>query len=123
MTKKLKKWRMIPSLGHFFFRSTVTLCSDCALTISDIAKRFFPSNRERNREENGRATFFDFVTWAAEESDKVENYRFLENCSMDFDENQAAWSLFDTLSAQNIKSAKIKICKHRFFENLAYLHM
>ena len=96
-------------LGHFFFRSTVTLCSDCAFTISDIAKRFFPSNRKRNGEENGRATFFDFVTWSAEEPDKVENYRFLENCSMDFDENQAAWSLFDTLQAENIKSAKIKI--------------
>ena len=39
--------RAIP-LGHFFFRSTVTLCSDCALTISDIVKRFFPSNRKRN---------------------------------------------------------------------------
>ena len=79
------------------------------LTISDIAKQFLQSNREKKREENGLATFFDFVTWAAEESDKVENYRFLENCSMDFDENQAAWSLFDTLSAENIKSAKIKI--------------
>ena len=92
-----------------FFRSTQTLCSDCALTISDIAKRSFPSSRKRNRKENRRATFFDFVTWAAEESDKVEIYRFLENCSMDFDENQGAWSLFDTFPAEIIKSVKIKI--------------
>ena len=93
-------------VNHFRYRQTV-----------------FPSNRERNREENRQATFFDFVTWAAEESDNVENYRFLENCSMDFDENQGTWSLFDTLSAENIKSAKIKISKNRFFENFFYLHM
>ena len=68
--------------------------------------RFFPTNGERNRENNVRDRFLNFVTWSAEESDKVENYRFLENCSMDFDENQAAWSLFDTLSTENIKSAK-----------------
>ena len=85
--------------------------------------RFFPTNRGRNREKNVRDRFLNFVTWSAEESDKVENYRFLENCSMDFDENQAAWSLCDTLSAENIKSAKIKIRKNGFFENFAYLHM
>ena len=99
----MKKY--VENKGHFFFRSTVTLCSDCALTISDIAKRFFPSNREKNV----RNRFFNFVTWSAEKPDKVENYRFLENYSMDFDENQAAWSLFDTLSAQHNKSAEIKI--------------
>ena len=71
--------------------------------------RFFPTNGGRDREQNVRDRFFDFVAWSAEEPDEVENYRFLENCSMDFDENQATWSFFDTLSAENIKSAKIKI--------------
>ena len=85
--------------------------------------RFFPTNGERNREKNVRGRFLNFVTWSAEESDKVENYRFLENCSMEFDENQDAWSLFDTFSAENIKNAKITIRKNRFFENFAYLHM
>ena len=61
------------------------------------------------------------VDFSIEESDKVENHQFLENSSMDFDKNQAAWSLLDTLSAENIKSAKIKIRKNRFFENFAYL--
>ena len=46
-----------------------------------------------------------------------------QNCSMDFDENHAVWSLFNTFSAQNIKSAEIKILKNRFCENFAYLHM
>ena len=95
----------------------------CALTISDIAKRFFTSDRKRHREENGGANFFDFVTLAAEESDKVENFRFLENRSKDFDENQAAWSLFDTFQAENIKKAKIKLkkidfSKFRLFANV-----
>ena len=58
---------------------------------------------------NCRDRFFDFDHGHVREAGKVENYRFLENCSMDFDENQAAWSLFDTLSVENIKSAKIKI--------------
>ena len=85
--------------------------------------RFCPTNGERNREKNVRNRFLNFVTWSAEESDKVENYRFLENCSMEFDENQAAWSLFDTLSVENIKNAKIGIRKNLFFENFAYLQM
>ena len=42
---------------------------------------------------------------------------------MDFDENEAACLLLDTLSAEIIKSAKIKIRKNRFFLNFAYLHM
>ena len=105
-------------LRSLSFRSTQTLRSDCALTILDITKRVFPSNRKRNREKNGRGTFFDFVTWSAEEPDKVENYRFRKNCPMDFHENQGAWSLFYTLSAENIKSAKIKILKIDFLKIL-----
>ena len=71
-----------------FFSWIQTLCSDCALTISDVDKRFFTFNRERNKKKSVRATFLDFGLWTVEESDKVENYRFLENCSMKFDENQ-----------------------------------
>ena len=95
------------TLGHFFFRSSQTLCSDCVLTISDIAKRFFPSNRKTNCKETGRSTFLDFVTWLAEESDKVENYRFLENCSMELAENQQKKSVFNILSSPIIKNFKI----------------
>ena len=85
--------------------------------------RVFPTNEVRNREKYVRDRFLNFDTLSAEESDKVENYRFLENCSMDFDKNQAVWSVFDSLSAEIIKSAKIKIQKNRFFENFAYLHI
>ena len=109
--------------GRFSFRLTITPCKDCVRTISGIDLRFFAINRKRNWEKNVRGRFLNFVMWPCEDSDKVENYRLLENCSMDFDENQAAWSLFDTVSAENIKSAKIKIWKNRFFGNFAYLHM
>ena len=97
------------SLGNFFFRTTKICSINCGLTIIDIHKRFFATNIKRNGAKSLRATFFDFVPWTVEESDKVENYRFLEICSIDFDENQAACLLLDTLSAENIKSAKIKI--------------
>ena len=110
-------------LGNFFFRWAQTFCKHYALIISDIVMQFFSTHERRNREKNVRDRFLNFVTWSAEEPDKVENYRFLQNYSMDFDKNQAAWSLFDTLSAENIKSAKIKIRKNGFFENFAYLHM
>ena len=33
--------------------------------------------------------FFDFDL--GHEAGKVENCRFLENCSMDFDENEVGW--------------------------------
>ena len=81
---------MNQSLGNFFFRTAQTFCKHYALTISDIVMRFFPTNGGSNREKNVRDRFLNFVTWSAEESDKVENYRFLENYSIDFDENQAA---------------------------------
>jgi len=85
--------------------------------------RFFPTNGERNREKNVRGRPPNFATRPAEESDKAENYGLRENRSMEFDENQAAWSLFDTFSAENIKNAKITIRKNRFFETFAYLYM
>ena len=37
-------------LGRFFFRRTQTFCKHCAVTISDIVMRFFPTHGERNRE-------------------------------------------------------------------------
>ena len=75
-----------------------------------VSKYVFLQSIEKEIEKkNVRGRFLNFVMWPCEESDKVKNYRFLENCSMDFDDNQAAGSIFDTLSAENIKSAKIKI--------------
>ena len=65
-----------------------------------------------------RDRFFDFDLDHVTEAGKVENYRFLENSLMDFDENQAAWSLFDTLSAENIKSRKLKFEKIDFLKIL-----
>ena len=35
---------------------------------------------------------------------------------MDFDKNQVAWLLFNTLSAENIENEKIQNWKNRFFE-------
>ena len=58
-------------LGRFFFRMTKTFCKHCALTISDIVMRFSSTNGERNRQKNVRDRFLNFVTWSAEESDKV----------------------------------------------------
>ena len=44
---------------------------------------------------------------------------------MDVDENQAAWLVFDTLSAENIKSGKFKTRKKNdfFSQDFASLHM
>ena len=69
--------------------------------------RFFPTNGGTNRENNVRDRFLNFVTWSAEESDKVENYRFLENCSMEFAENRRKKSVFNILSPPIIKIFKI----------------
>ena len=52
-----------------------------------------------NNLELGRDRFLQFDLGHVREVGKVENYRFLENCSIDFDENQAAWSVFDTTSS------------------------
>ena len=109
-----------PFLDRFFLRTAKTLCSDCALTISDIGdikspNGFFHQTKKRYREENGRATFFDFVTWAAEKSDKVENYRFLENCSMKFAENQQRKSVLNILSLPIMKKFKIGSKNFQFF--------
>ena len=95
-----------------FFRATKTLCSDCAFTISDMVKRFFPSNRKKMREENGRANFFDFGTWSAGEPDKVENYRFPENCSMDLDENQLHFSILFQLRISKARKSKFFLSAH-----------
>ena len=50
-----------------------------------------------------RATFFDFALWTSEESDKVENYRFLETGSNDLDENRFVRATFDALSSPVIE--------------------
>ena len=54
-----------------------------------------------------RDRFLNFVTWSAEESDKVENYRFLENCSMEFAENQRKKSVSKVLSPPIKKTINI----------------
>ena len=75
--------------------------------------------------------------WPSEESDKVENYRFLENCSIEFAENQQKKSVFNILSPSVMKNCKIvsenfrvffrlynvqigKIFKNRFFQILIF---
>ena len=50
-----------------------------------------------------RATFFDFDLWASEESDKVENYRFLETGSYDLHENRPGRTTLDALSSPVIE--------------------
>ena len=94
---------MRESLGNFFFRSAQTFCKHCELTISDIDKRFFASKRRGNGENSLRFRFFDFDLWASEESDKVENYRFLETGPYDFGENRFARTTLDAFSSPVIK--------------------
>ena len=53
--------------------------------------------------------------WATEESDKVENFRFLENCSMEFAENQQKKSVFHILSPPIMKKFKIGSESSRIF--------
>ena len=65
---------------------------------------------------NSRDRFFDFDHIHVTEAGRVAIYRYLENYSMELDQNQVAWSIFDTLLAENIKMAKIKIWKNRFSE-------
>ena len=67
--------------------------------------RFFPTNEGRNREKK----------WSAEQPDKVENYRFLENCSLEFAENQREKSVFNILSPPIIKNFKIESENLRIF--------
>ena len=89
----------VKCLGHFFFSLLQTFFRHSALTSSDIDKRFFASKRRINGEYPVRFTFFDFDLWASEESDKVENYRFLETGSYDLDENRLVRATFDALSS------------------------
>ena len=67
---------------------------------------------------NGRATFFDFDLWTSEESDKVENYRFLETGPYDFGENRFARATLDAFS-----SPVIKIPKNRLSGNYRFSHL
>ena len=74
---------------------------------------FFRNQQRKKQRKNTRGQFFNFVMWPSEESDKVENYRFLENCSMEFAENQGKQSFFNRRSPQIIKNFKsaVKICE------------
>ena len=46
--------------GNFFFRWAQTFCKPCALTISGIVMRFFPTKERRNREKKCTGTIFEF---------------------------------------------------------------
>ena len=60
-----------------------------------------------NNLELGRDRFFDFDHGHVTEVGKLEIYRFLENCSMEFTENQGKKSVFNILSPPIIKNFKI----------------
>ena len=56
-----------------------------------------------------RNEFFGFVLWSAKESDKVENYRFTENCSIEFEIKLGLFYLtFRYFSAEKIDRPKIE---------------
>ena len=103
MEKSASPRPLSEALGHFFFSLLQTFFRHSALTGSDIDKRFFASKRRRNGEYPVRFTFFDFDLWASEESDKVENYRFLETGPYDFGENRFARATLDAFSSPVIK--------------------
>ena len=76
---------------------TTKICSrDCGLTILDIDNRFFATNRKINGAKSLRASFYN-----------VENYRFLQNYSIEVAENQRKKSVFNVLSPPIIKNLKI----------------
>ena len=56
--------------------------------------------------------------WATEELDKVENFRFLENCSMEFAENQQKKSVFNIFYLQLWKTSKSGVKIFGFFSTL-----
>ena len=60
-----------------------------------------------NKLGNCRERFFDLDHGHVTEADKVENYRFLENCSMKFAENQGKKSVLNLLLPPIIKNFKI----------------
>ena len=62
-----------------------------------------------------RDRFFDFDLGHVTEAGKDENCRFLENCSMEFAENQQKKSVFNILSAQVMKNFKIGSENFRIF--------
>ena len=70
---------------------------------------------------NGRATFFDFDLWTSEESDKVENYRFLETGSTDFNKNRFVRATFDAFSSPVIKIFEKPVIRQLSVSHLAVL--
>ena len=70
-----------------------------------------------NKLGNCRERFFDLDHGHVTEADKVENYRFLENCSMKFAENQQKKSVSNILSPPIIKNFKIESENLRIFFN------
>ena len=66
-------------------------------------ERFFATDRKMNYLVNDRDRFFDFDHGHVAEAGEVENYRFLENCSIEFAENQQK-SVFNILSPSVMKN-------------------
>ena len=64
---------------------------------------------------NDRDRFFDFDHGHVAEAGKVENYRFLENCSIEFAENQQNKSVFNILTPSVMKNCKIVSENFRIF--------
>ena len=56
---------------------------------------------------SGRDRFFDFDHGHVTEAGEIENYRFLENCSKEFAENQRKKSVFNIISPPIMKNFKI----------------
>ena len=56
---------------------------------------------------SGRDRFLDFDHGHVTEAGEVENYRFLENCSKEFAENQRKKSVFNILPSPIMKNFKI----------------
>ena len=108
-----------------FFRRTQTFCKHCALTISDIVMRFFPTNGERNREKIQEANFLisscgqvrNRINSKIIGFSKTARYNSLKiNGKSQFLKSEAKiCGLFSTLHAdrQNLK-------KNRFFQFLIF---
>ena len=75
--------------------------------------QFFRSIK-KDLEKKCTGRFLNFVMWPCENRTESKIIGFSKT-ALEFDENQAAWSLHDTLLRENIKSAKIKIWKNGFF--------
>ena len=90
-------------VAFFSYSNLQTQGSHSAAVFEVINKRFFAKYRKINNLELGRNRFFDFDHGHATKAGEVEIYRFLENCSMEFAENNRKKSVFNILPSQAMK--------------------